>query len=442
MSMPFDRSIPCLGSVPSLPETWRVVRLKWLARIFAGGTPSREEPAYWVEGTVPWLNSGAVQRGIITEPSEFITEDGLASSSARWIPSRSVVMALAGQGSTKGTAARLEIATTCNQSMAAIVPGPKLEYRYLHFWLTSSYSAIRRLGGGDLRDGLNLSHVGSIGCPVPPLTEQRAIADYLDGETARIDELIAKQQRLIELLRERRTSQIRELVCRGHVPSSLRDSSVDWIGRLPNHWDEVRLKWVVDSAMAGTWGAEPAGAADDILCVRVADFQRKTLSVGPASTLRSVPSGERRTRALRRGDLLLEKSGGTALNPVGFAAYWDYDVPAVCSNFIARLRLRPSHDSRYWLYALGAGYATRLTARSTKQTTGIQNLDTYSYFSETFPVPPLQEQRAIARELDSKTARIDALIAKAERFIELSKERRGALITAAVTGQIDVKAAA
>lgn len=117
---------------------------------------------------------------------------------------------------------------------------------------------------------------------------------------------------------------------------------------------------------------------------------------------------------------------------------YDADAPAVCANFIARIRPRSDQVSRYWLYALSGSYASGLTWKSVKQTTGIQNLDLGAFFSEHFPSPGAHDQMRIVKHLDRETAKIDELIGKTERMIELSRERRSVLITAAVTGQIDV----
>ncbi|TAK68296.1 MAG: restriction endonuclease subunit S [Actinomycetota bacterium] len=427
---------------PCLPSHWSAAALKWLARIYAGGTPDRSNPDYWQGGTVPWLNSGSVNDGVITQPSELITEEALANSSARWVPSGSVVIALAGQGKTKGTPARLEIPSTTNQSMAAIVPGQGIDHRFIYYWLASNYQSIRNLAGGDLRDGLNLQHIGSIEMPLPPPDEQRAIADYLDRETAKIGTLISEQEGLVQVLQERRIAVISRAVTTGlDRAARLVDSGADWLGAVPEHWDVKRLKFSVASTQVGVWGAEPVGDDDDVLCVRVADFDRPRLRVSDEiPTVRSVKASDRLPRLLHPNDLLLEKSGGTAINPVGFVGVFEGTArPAVSSNFLTRLRVARGQHPRYWLYAHAASYSTRLTARSVNQTTGIQNLDQAAYFDELFPFPPFEEQRAIADYLDDQTKKIDALIAEAEGIVAVAKERRSALITAAVTGQIDVR---
>jgi type I restriction enzyme S subunit len=166
--------------VEQLPEHWSLVALRRVATRFAGGTPDRNNDSYWSEGTVPWINSGAVNQDLITEPSAFISEDGFRNSSAKWVPKGALVMALAGQGKTKATVAQMGIAATCNQSMAAICPDRNTNARYLYWLLVSQYDDIRNMAGGEQRDGLNLDILGSIPTLKIPKSEQRAIVDFLD----------------------------------------------------------------------------------------------------------------------------------------------------------------------------------------------------------------------------------------------------------------------
>lgn len=191
-----------------VPEHWESVCLKWIAKIYSGGTPDKTNLSYWEEGTIPWISSGEVNQFFITEPTTYITEEAYEKSSAKWIPKNALVMALAGQGKTKGMVAQLGIMTTCNQSMAAIVLSEKVSERFIFWWLTSNYEKIRNLAGGDLRDGLNLDIIGSIVCPYFLLSEQQQIANYLDNATCKINTLISKAQQAIELLKERRTALI------------------------------------------------------------------------------------------------------------------------------------------------------------------------------------------------------------------------------------------
>ncbi len=201
-------------------------------------------------------------------------------------------------------------------------------------------------------------------------------------------------------------------------------------------WTTSRLKNSVDSIQSGLWGDEPNGSSDDVRVARVADFDRRHLRVSEEiPTLRSVPQKDRSTRILESGDLLLEKSGGGDKSPVGFVTLYasELEVPTVPSNFLARVRVKDGMDSRYWLYVHSSLYDQRVTARSVKQTTGIQNLDLNSYLNEKVSFPRSEEQTRIADFLDRETARIDTLIEKQEKLIETLRERRIAEITEATT---------
>lgn len=216
--------------------------------------------------------------------------------------------------------------------------------------------------------------------------------------------------------------------------SAYKKTDVDWLGEIPEQWKLLRLKWTVKYCQNGLWGNEPDGD-NDVLCVRVADFDRIRNRVNyPIQTLRSIDKSEIRNHLLRRGDLLIEKSGGGDLQPVGVVVLYDSDKPAICSNFVARMPVKDEFDWNFLCYLHSHLYSIRINVQSIKQNTGIQNLDTTAYLNEKVGIPPLSEQRAIADYLDRETARIDALIAKYQRLIELLEEKRSNQISRLVTG--------
>lgn len=196
-----------------IPEHWKYSKLKWISNIYAGGTPSTSIDRYWENGNIPWLNSGTVNQKRIKVASNYITEEALLNSSTKWVPKNSILMALAGQGKTKGTVGILEIAATCNQSMAAIVPDEReINYEFLFYWLHSNYNRIRGLASSDQRDGLNLEIVGDIFCPVPSLDEQQVITTHLNNFDIKNDLIIEKIEIQIEKLQTYRQSLISEAV--------------------------------------------------------------------------------------------------------------------------------------------------------------------------------------------------------------------------------------
>ena len=308
--------------------------------------------------------------------------------------------------------------------------------------MSSLVKGIGSVDSGSVRTPrLSWTDLGNSPVSIPTLEEQIAIAEFLDSETAQIDELIGKQQQLVETLAERRKAVITRAVTRGldaKVP--FKDSKVEWLGPVPAHWEIKRLKEANLFIKGGVWGEEPSGDGFDIWCVRMADFDRNKQTISlDKKTYRNVKPSERINRVLKFGDLILEKSGGGDASPVGAVMHFEHEEPAVCSNFACILRIKPDQDSKFWTYVHHAIYANRLTWRSIKQTSGIQNLDTDSYFNERIGFPPLNEQRNIVAFLENAMMEIDTLIDKAISTIELLQERRQALISAAVTGKIDIR---
>jgi type I restriction enzyme S subunit len=216
----------------------------------------------------------------------------------------------------------------------------------------------------------------------------------------------------------------------------LRESGVEWLGQVPDHWETRPLITTVTAVQNGTWGDEPTGTPADVACVRVADFDRLRLTVQDRElTQRSVAPAEVARHRLRPGDLLLEKSGGGDVQPVGKVVLFDLPVDSVCSNFVARLRVRSDHHPRYCAYLHDVLYRARVNLRSIKQSTGIQNLDSGTYLREVVALPPVVEQRSIADYLDRATGELDRLVTSIRLQIERLQERRSTLITSMMIGQ-------
>ncbi|WP_156821523.1 restriction endonuclease subunit S [Halomonas smyrnensis] len=218
----------------------------------------------------------------------------------------------------------------------------------------------------------------------------------------------------------------------------VKDSGVEWLGEVPAHWAVERLKLSTESCQNGIWGNDAQGDENDVICIRVADFDRNRMRASLDNpTYRSVTTAEFNSRVVSQGDLLLEKSGGGEKQPVGFVALYEDEAPAICANFIARIRLASGMNPSFWRYVHAAGYTIGLNVPSIKQTSGIQNLDQHSYLNERAAFPPEVEQARIAAFLDHETARIDALVEEQQRLIALLKEKRQAVISHAVTKGLD-----
>ena len=413
--------------VDSIPNHWGKVNIRWQAQLYAGGTPSKNVEDYWEEGTVPWINSGAVNQIIVTEPSMYITEQAYKNSSAKWIPKNALVMALAGQGKTKGMVAKLAIDTTCNQSMAAIVPNKISNSKYLFWWLTFNYQNIRNMAGGDLRDGLNLELLGNIGCPIPTDEEKDCIANFLDHETAKIDTLIEKQQQLIKLLKEKRQAVISHAVTKGLNPNVLmRDSGVEWLGEVPEHWEITKAKFV-SNIFVPQRNKPELNDDSGVAWATMEDMKNTYIE----TTKHFVDSASLKTA----GSKVL-KAGAVIASCVG-----SFDVASINKiDVIINQQLQA-----FIPYSIKAEYLRELIGISKSYFELIGTAATLVYVNqqgfENLPVllPTISEQEKICSHIETECCKFDRLIFLSEETIGLLQERRTALISAAVTGKIDVR---
>ena len=214
-----------------------------------------------------------------------------------------------------------------------------------------------------------------------------------------------------------------------------KDSGVKWIGEIPSHWEVVRLKSVIKDSQSGVWGEDPKHDGSDTLCLRVADFNYNNGYLKEDNlTYRNYGKELSSNKQLQMRDLLLEKSGGGDLYPVGRVVRYNFNgIVATCSNFIQKLTPRDNVDSDFIYYLFRTMYYLKVNGLYYNQTTGIQNLKVKEYLSQTVFLPPLSEQQAIANYLDTATAKIDEAIAQQQKMIDLLNERKQIIINNAVT---------
>lgn len=265
---------------------------------------------------------------------------------------------------------------------------------------------------------------------------QCAIADFLDRETALIDELIEKQTTFIERLRERRAEVIAHAVTCGIRGETLIAVKSDWVGRLPASWSVGRIHYdfgVVLGKMLDA-GKQVPDAAVLLPYIRAANIQPNGLTLNDVNEMPFSPYEASRLD-LRRGDLLVVEGGSVGVSYVLKNAMpgWSFQ------KTVNRVRSRGGASTRFLHYVLNF-YLQRGVFGIVCSGSTIAHLTSEKLRAMDWPKPPAAEQRAIADHLDRETAKIDGLISKVERHIELAKERRSALITAAVTGQIDIGA--
>lgn len=272
---------------------------------------------------------------------------------------------------------------------------------------------------------------------IPPLPEQQAIAAFLDRETARIDALVAEQERLIALLREKRQALISHAVTRGLDPTvPMKDSGVAWMGEVPAHWDVKAAKSLTREGTSITYGIVQAGphVEGGIPYIRTSDMSGPILPQGGyLCTTPEIDAAYGRSK-VTTNDLVIAIRASVGRGLLVPHHLNGANLTQGTARFSPGHRLYPI----YLLWAFNSDYCQSEIRQFVKGTTFME-ITLEGLRRVRLLVPPLPEQHAITAYLDTETARIDTLTAAAERAITLLQERRAALISAAVTGQIDVR---
>jgi type I restriction enzyme S subunit len=220
-----------------------------------------------------------------------------------------------------------------------------------------------------------------------------------------------------------------------------KDSGISWIGEVPEHWDVIPMKRLFVNRKSGSWGEDELHNDLDRICLRIADFDMTELRFkrNIDYTIRNYKQDVIEKCALKKGDILIEKSGGGEKTPVGRAVLYDLTLnEPLFANFMDRLRCSEGVDSYYVIFLWNMMNSKGAVWNYVKQTTGIQNLDIGALLSaENVCVPPPSEQKAIAEYLDKKTAQINELVSAKQKQIELLKEYKQSVIANAVTGKLN-----
>jgi type I restriction enzyme S subunit len=311
---------------------------------------------------------------------------------------------------------------------------------YFKYLLKSGpYIAALQASTDSLRDGKSISYeqFGAISLPYPMPEEQAAIAAFLDYETAKIDALIEKQQRLIELLKEKRQAVISHAVTKGLNPTApMKDSGVEWLGEVPAHWDVLAIKHIVSTPI--TDGPHetpeffdtgiPFVSAEAVSSGRI-DFEKIRAHISDADNQRFS-----KKYSPKKFDIYMVKSGATT----GVTAIVETDDAFNIWSPLAAIRCNELNHPYFVLnFMRSRNFADAIAISwsfGTQQNIGMKVI-------ENLPItrPPLSEAIEIANSLQDKSAKFDKIILQAQAQIELMQERRTALISAAVTGKIDVR---
>lgn len=420
-----------IGWVPSIPENWEIVDTK---RCF--NFPKEIVGEDFVNYKVLSLSvNGVIFRNVASGAGKQHSDMG----TYQIIKPDSIVLCLFDMDVTPRIVGHSDKTGIITSAYVNIIPKENISSKYYYYYfILQDFNKYLFSQGTGIRTTLTRSQFGALKIALPSFEEQTAIARFLDYKLAKINRFIQKKKQLIKLLNEQKAAIINQAVTKGLDPNTkMKDSGIEWLGEIPEHWEKYKLKYLISKPIAGTWGTEPQNDDNDITCVRVADFSEYEIKTDNL-TIRNIEA--KTEQILKPGDLLLEKSGGGEKTPVGRVVLFNQSFKAVTSNFISKFS--PKIDllsSEYLLYIFKLINSVRWNFRSLKQTTGIQNIDTYQYMDNWVFIPKIEEQTTIVNHIKNEFKVLDETISKIEKEIALVEEYKTALIAEAVTGKIDVR---
>ena len=417
-----DSGVEWLGEIP---EGWEARRLGFYFSERREKVSDKDYPALSVtkNGIVPQLDHAAK------------TDDG---------DNRKKVCAgdfvINSRSDRKGSSGLSKLTGSVSLINTILIP-KTIDGRYTHH-LFRSYpfqEEFYRFGKGIVADlwSTNYTAMKNIIIPLPPLQEEQVIANYLDKATQKIDTLIQKQERLIELLKEKRQALISHTVTKGLNPDvKMKESGVEWLGEIPEGWKNYRIDWI-NTIVRGNTGFKKDELLDSGKYVALQ--YGKTYKVDEVNlTFKFYVNDEfyKSSQVVHYGDTILISTSET-VEDLGHSCFYNRKDLGLIGG--EQILLKPNTKLIFekYLYYYSKVFSNELKKYSTGLKVFRFSIDDMKNIF--ISLPSLQEQEKIANYIDDKTSKIDILITKATKAIKLLKERRTALISAVVTGKIDVR---
>ena len=416
-----------------IPAHWELLEIKRLSPVKRGASPRPiDDPNYFDDkGDYSWVRISDVtsSKRYLEKTTQRLSSLGKSLS----VPLKPGALFLSIAGSVgKPIITRINC---CIHDGFVYFPQFEGNSEFLYYIFASGqpYGGLGKLG---TQLNLNTDTVGAIHIGYPSYEEQGKIVAYLDRETTRIDALIEKKQKQLELLQEKRSALISHAVTKGLDPNAkMKDSGIEWLGEIPSHWDVRRLRYLASGSLM--YGANEAALEADPSFprfVRITDISEDG-SLRP-ETFKSLPSEIAEPYLLREGDILLARSGATVGKTFIYRKEWG---KACFAGYLIRFPCNRDLLLPDFLFCFTQSHIYwSQVRRGTIQAT-IQNFSAEKYGEILLPLPPLTEQQTIVAYFNGEAEGIDILIEKIKKSITLLQEYRTSLISATVTGKINVR---
>ena len=432
-----DSGVEWLGDVPT---DWRVIKLGFLAtKIGSGKTPSGGATVYVDDGITFLRSQNVYDDGLRLDDVVHITPDVDMEMAHSRVKPMDILINITGASIGRTCIVPLGIGSANVNQHVCIIRLNKSEIIRFVSWAVKAQSTKAQIDNaqtGAAREGLNFEQIASLLLSLPPETECEQISNFLDYETARIDRLIAQQQRLIELLKEKRQAVISHAVTKGLNPNApMKESGVEWLGQVPEHWVISPLKYKCVFSGGGTpskdnleyWnGSIPWVSPKDMKSFWITDAEDKI-------TEQAIK--ESSTKLVQPGAVLMVVRSGILQRtiPVGMNT-----IPVTMNQDMKAIRFSSAVYAE-WLSFFIKGYEDSLLLDWRKQGATVESIE-HEYLANSLMLfPPEEEARSIIAALGRRLDKFDQLEQRASDAITLLQERRTALISAAVTGKIDLR---
>ncbi|MCZ3018882.1 restriction endonuclease subunit S [Acinetobacter baumannii] len=432
-----DSGVEWLGEIPS---HWTFTSLKRFSFVKGGYAFSSD---IFTSVGKPIIRIGDIQAdgSISLENCKNIPLTLAENSQDYLVTKGQILMAMTGATIGKAGIFNSDEVAYLNQRVGKfIIDSDALNYGYLWYLLkTHGYQEYIRLTAfGGAQPNISDTAMVDFNTCIPSLSEQEKIANFLDHETTKIDHLIEKQQQLIELLKEKRQAVISHAVTKGLDPNvPMKDSGVAWLGEVPEHWDIKKIKYL-GSILNGYAFPSDGFTEEGIKVLKISNIQTMYLDWTDLSFVNENQAKKLEQFLVKKGDLVFALTRPIISTGIK-ATLMDLDEKILLNQRNAILRPNGLCIQK-WLYymILNQNFVQEFNNQIDK--TGQQpNISTVAIGNLEISVAPIEEQIKIVEFIAEKVERIDDLIKKAESAIQLMQERRTALISAAVTGKIDVR---
>lgn len=431
-----DSGIEWIGQIP---KEWKICRLKSLSKIERGGSPRPIED-YISDTGYNWIKIGDTIKGnkYISTVRQKIDESGL--SKTRLVHKGDLILT---NSMSYGEPYILNVDGCIHDGWVAISELKIIDKEYLYYSLSSSVCKIQfglQVAGGVVNN-LNVDKIGTTLIVVPPFSEQQKIADYLDKICGEADEMIALQEKMIEELKAYKQSVITEAVTKGLNPNvPMKDSGIDWIGEIPEHWKNITLKHIITKIESGvSVNAELIQAENDEFGVLKTSSVSSNYFIPSENKRVDIEEYNRVSCPVKADTIIVSRMNTPEL--VGAAGYCSQDIPTI---FLPD-RLWQVHFDKSklfvkfgWYYLISSPIKAYYSSLSSGTSSSMQNISQPQFCKAFFLLPPIPEQQSIASYLESKCSDIDALIAVKQQKIEELKSYKKSIIYEYVTGKKEV----